>query len=197
MKGQVFLIGAIIIVISIVLLRNLYGIYDTLEEKRWVESVNADQKLKNIVKEYKYAAGISTAKWPIDADYLREFSVYLRNDTDLSVLYLFSYSNGTRYDVTLGNFLGARINATVNVTQSAPLYHDFGIVEDKTNVTTSFVSDINGTIAITLSYTLANDRVTENILLTIANNSASAVFDAKIKENDIMVRSKEIFNRTW
>ncbi|MBI5347019.1 MAG: hypothetical protein HZB66_00215 [Candidatus Aenigmarchaeota archaeon] len=197
MKGQVFLIGAIIILIAIVLLKNLYSIYDTLEEKRWVESGDIEKKIKNIIREYGYSAGIATVQKSVNAEYLNELSVFLGNDTDIESLYIFAYANGTRYDVTVGNFLGERINATVNATNSTPASYAFGVLEDKTNLTASFVSGINGSITLTLSYTAENKIVNENIILAIANNSMVSFFDVKLKENDLWLRSKDVFNRTW
>ncbi len=197
MKGQVFLIGAIIIVIAIVLLKNLYGIYETMEEKMRIESLTLDSKLKNIVNEYNYAAGIASVQESVDPLHLSSFSSFLRNETGIEALYVFAYANGTSYSVTTGNFLGNKINITLNASDSSPAQSLVGVINDKTNSTKGFVSSINGTVTISVNYKIGSEEISERVALPIANNSLAAFIDVRLSASEMTIRSKSLFNRTW
>jgi hypothetical protein len=103
-----------------------------------------------------------------------------------------------KYSVSVGNYLKNIINATVNVTDSTPSGYAFGNINDKTNSTTEFQSNINGTINITLTYTISGSNVTEKIPVNVTTmNSTVGFFDITLMEKDMTVRRKQIYNWTW
>ena len=203
LKGQMFLVGAILIIIALLLLRNLTGIFTTSQEAEAGASIVADAQLRNIKNEYSYTAGIATRQSLPNASAitnLYNISDLLRNDRDVKILYMLVFVNGTsqRYAVTVGNFLDDRINATVNVTNSSALGNSFGIVNDRTNVTAEFSPNANATIAVMLNYTLQDSNVSEAIKADVSTrNHFSLFYDITLEEGNVVVRAKDVYNTTW
>lgn len=202
-KGQMFLIGAIFIIIGLVLLRNLTGIFTTFQEEEAGESIVADMELRNIKSEYNYIVGIATQQSAPNVsaiNNLYNISDLIRNNKDAKILYMLAFANGTnqRYAVTIGNFLNDKINATVNVTGSSALGSYFGSVDDKTNVTAEFSPDSNATITITLNYALQNNNFTEIIKADVTTrNHFSLFYDITLEDSKATVRTKDVYNTTW
>ena len=202
-KGQIFLAGAVILLVGLIVLRNLLGVYGTVEEKRYQESLLYDDQLMNIKNEYQYIVGISTLQSNVNesaVNYLSNFSNYLRNEiSDFRVLYLFVFVNGSnqKYSITLGNFLNDKINATVNASDSTPSNISIGFMNDKSNSTNEFQSNVNGTVNITLGYQIKNLTITEMIPITSNKNITYGLFDVALNAKGLMVRTKYVCNRTW
>lgn len=202
-KGQIFLAGAVILLVGLIVLRNLLGVYGTVEEKRYQESLLYDDQLMNIKNEYQYIVGISTLQSNVNesaVNYLSNFSNYLRNEiSDFRVLYLFVFVNGSnqKYSITLGNFLNDKINATVSASDSTPSNISIGSMNDKSNSTNEFQSNVNGTVNITLGYQIKNLTITEMIPITSNKNITYGLFDVALNAKGLMVRTKYVCNRTW
>jgi hypothetical protein len=202
-KGQMFLIGAILIIVSLVLLRNLMGVFMTAQEEEAGESIVLDAELRNIKGEYNYIIGIATQQATPNVSAisnLYNISDLIRNDKDAKILYMLVYVNGTnqRYTVVVGNFLNDRINATVNVTDSTTTGSAFGNVNDKINVTAEFFPNTNITINVTLNYTLQSNNISEVIKANIGTrNHFSLFYDITLESGNALVRGKDIYNTTW
>ncbi len=202
-KGQMFVIGAILIVIGLIMLKNLLGIYSTAEEKRYQESIIIDKQLRNVKDEYKYI--VATAAVQADANasgisYLSNFSNFIRNDFDSKIVYMFVYANGTtqRFSITVGNFIDDKINVTVNATNSNPAGYLYGNMNDKTNLTREFNATINGTINVTLTYIYRSGNFTERIPVNVSTrNLAAGFFDISLEDSSLYIRSKETYNWTY
>ncbi len=202
-KGQMFVIGAILILIGLIVLKNLLGVYSTAEEKRYQESVILDKHLRNVRDEYKYI--IATASMQNDANasgisYLSNFSSLIRNDMDSKIVYMFIFANGTtqKFSVNVGNFVNDKINVTVNATNSNPNGYVYGGMDDKTNLTREFNATINGTINVTLKYLHRNINFTETVPMNVSTkNLAAGFFDITLVGSDIYVRTKETYNRSF
>ena len=195
--GQMSIIAAVFIVIGLILLKNLLGIYATLEEKRMQEANIVSKNLGNIKGEYGNMAAMPSLNSSV-MEYLYNFTDLIRGDMDASILYLYVFSNASaqRYSVTLGNFMKGRINATVNATGTT---YEFGVMSDKRNSTTDFSFTADGTVNVTLQYAINGANVTEEFRVPVSTtrNSAFGFFDIQLTVADITVRSKEIFNRSW
>ena len=199
-KGQMFVIGAILILIGLIVLKNLLGVYSTAEEKRYQESVILDKQLRNIRDEYKYI--IATASMQNDANasgisYLSNFSSLIRNDMNGRIVYMFIFANGTtqKFSVNVGNFVNDKINVTVNATSSNPNGYVYGSMDDKANLTKEFNATINGTINVTLKYLYRNINFTEMVPVNVSTKSrAAGFFDITLEGSDIYVRSKETYS---
>jgi cell division protein FtsL len=200
-KGQMTIIAAILIVIALILLKNLLNIYTTIEEKRALESAIIDKKMLNIKDEYKSIAGLSSLHSNSSGiDYLSNFSGFILNDIDASVLYVYVFSNesDSEYSVTLGNFLKSRINATINVTGASSAGNNFGIIEPETNKTAQFDFSSAGTVNMTLEYSKNGINVTEEFRVPVFTDRSSVFgfFDITLESGSITLRSKEVYNMT-
>ena len=199
MKGQFFIIAAVIILIGFILLRNSLGIFDTLAERRIVESSMMNKQAINIMNEYKYLAGTASLQNDVNKnaiDYLYNFSSYLRDDRNVEILYVFVYMNDSAntYSVTLGNFLNDNINASINVTASTPQSVNFTL-NNKKNATYNFAVSSDGIISINLTYRRIDTLVTERLSIDSRKNMTSSFFDITLIENN-KIRIKDVYNVT-
>jgi|SRR3989344_1004340 len=199
MKGQFFIIAAVIILIGFILLRNSLGIFDTLAERRIVESSMMNKQAINIMNEYKYLAGTASLQNDVNRsaiDYLYNFSSYLRDDRNVEILYVFVYMNDSAntYSVTLGNFLNDNINASINVTASTPQSVNFTL-NNKKNATYNFAVSSDGIISINLTYRRIDTLVTERLSIDSRKNMTSSFFDITLIENN-KIRIKDVYNVT-
>ena len=199
MKGQFFIIAAVIILIGFILLKNSLGIFDTLVEKRIVESSLMNKQAVNIANEYKYLAGVASLQNDVNRsaiDYLYNFSSFLRDDRDVEILYVFVYVNDSAntYSVTVGNFINDNINASINVTASAPQSVNFTL-NDKKNVTYNFAVSSEGIININLTYRRIDTSVTERLSIDSRKNMTSFFIDLTLVENN-KIRVKDVYNVT-
>src|SRR3989344_5275074 len=194
MKGQFFIIAAIIIIVAFILLRNSLSIFDTLSEKRFVESSLVNKQAKNILSEYEYLSGVASLQSNVNRsaiDYLYNFSTFLRNERSIEILYVFVYMNDSndRYSVTVGNFLNDNINITVNASTSSPGQVSF-LLNDKKNTTSHFSATISGTINITLTQKRIDTITTERFTIDSRKNMTASFFDLTLIENtEIRVKS--------
>jgi hypothetical protein len=202
-KGQMFLIATIFILISFFLLRNVLDIYNVFEEKRTQETKTEDLQMSNAVKEFAYAAGIASMQDDVNGtarDYLFNFSSFIRNTRDAEILYMLAYSNSStgKYWVVVGNFLNDNINATMSATNSNPVSYQF-LLGDRRNFTAEFNFTSNGTLVLNLTYRTRNEdrRDLVNITVQSPRHFLALMTDITLKGNDISVRYKDIYNRSW
>ena len=194
MKGQF-----IIIIVAFILLRNSLSIFDTLSEKRFVESSLVNKQAKNILSEYEYLSGVASLQSNVNRsaiDYLYNFSTFLRNERSIEILYVFVYMNDSndRYSVTVGNFLNDNINITVNASTSSPGQVSF-LINDKKNTTSHFSATISGTINITLTQKRIDTITTERFTIDSRKNMTASFFDLTLIENT-EIRVKSVYNVT-
>jgi len=195
-KGQLFIVGAIIILIGFIMLHNLFA--SSIEEKRFLESSLLDSYSGNIVNEYRNIVGLSSMQSNKSGiDYLSNFSFFIRDDTESRILYVFVFLNSSTYSVTVGNFLNDKINVTISATDSTPNSYSIGVLDDKTNQTREFTADINGTIELTLTYNKMGNEFNETIPVKAGNNFVQGFFDISVEEDGLFLRKIDMYNRTW
>lgn len=201
-KGQMFIIASVLVAIALIGIKNLLGVYSTFEESRFEETLNLDKQIRNIKNEFGYLLGVATLKGDVNISgitFFYNFSNFTVNDIDARILYAFVFVNSStqEYGVTVGNLIKDTINITINATNSTPVGYTL-ILNSSTNATRQFNSNINGTVNITLTYSLHNENVTERFsILASTRRYAGIFFDIKLSSKDEFVRSKELYNRTW
>ena len=198
-KGQLFIVGAIIVLVGFIMLHNLFT-YSSIEEKRFLESSLLDKYSGNVVNEYKNIVGLSSMQSNINKsgiDYLSNFSFFIRDGIESRILYVFVFLNSSKYSVTVGNFLDDKINATISATDSTPDGYSIGVLDDKTNQTREFITNTNGTIELTLTYNKMGVEFNETIPIRSGNNFVQGFFDISLEEDDIFLRKIGMYNRTW
>lgn len=201
MKGQYFIIGAVFIVIGIITIKGMIGFFDVASEKGFNEDNTFDNNIENIKNEYRYIAGISTMQNDINysgVTYLENFTNVLKNSLNIKILYIYIYTNGStnEYAVTVGNFINDRINLLVNVTDSTSLGHLFGLTDPNKNVTAFFTSSGGGIVNVTVTYDTQTDQIYEFFIVNTSRTSVILFTDTTIYNDNILIRSKDIFNRT-
>lgn len=187
-KGQMFIVGAVVFVIGLFLIKNMFSVYSMVEEKRYQESILIDKELKNIAKEYEYITGIASMKGNDSGiNYLEDFSLRLRNESDFRIFYVFIYVNITnqKFSSTVGNFLNDNINVTLNSTNTFIFQ-----LNDKTNATREFSASTLTNLTIT--YKIKNSIVTEKLLVDASKNFTALFYDIMLDENG-MVRTKNYY----
>jgi hypothetical protein len=198
MKGQMFFIAAIFMVIGFVLLRGILSLPEISQEKAFHESSYLDRNMHNLVNEYNHVAGAaSMVNVNTSASQFYNFSSYVRGELDSRILYVFIISNGTsrNFSATIGNFLQGNISGTISFTGSTPAAAGF-VMSDRTNLTYYFNST-GSWINVTLLYTNSGQTTTERFYFNSSVNYAAAFSDISLSENDFFIRTKDYYNRTW
>jgi hypothetical protein len=198
MKGQMFIVAAVFMIIGMIMIKNLVS--PTLDEtKRYTESITYDRAIRNIASEYKYLANTALGRpyTAIDAPYyVSQFSSFLRDDINgFSSVYSLVIMNLTTatYNMVLGNYLGSDINITVSATDSNPNSQNI-ILADKTNQTLSFT--ITGaSVNVTLNYTANRIATLERFSLP-QMEGVTLFYDIRLLKDSDYFQIKDIYNRT-
>src|SRR3989344_3707145 len=200
-KGQMFFIAAIFMIIGVVLLRGVLLLPVISQEKAFQETSYLDRNLDNIQREYEYVSGIASVKPNASlygADYIYNLSNFIRSDFDSRQVYVLIVANGTdqSFFVTVGNFMQGNVTGTISFTDSAPPSVSFSLM-DKKNSTYSFAGS-SAWINATLNYTLNGGQTVEKFYFNDSpKNYIAGFFDVELRGNGMLVRSKNYYNRTW
>lgn len=192
-KGQMFLIGGILVLIAIIMIKNLFVVYQTIETKRSEETIIVDRNLENILREYEYTLGLSSlSDDPNQTIYtnLNNFNDYIEDDfnTQIFIAYSFYNKSSENCTFTVMNELGEDINISINDQSSFVLDNN-----DLHSEIIQMSSDSN----ITIDYTFNEYTRNETILIDVSSNITKGFFDIAIKSNNNLFRTKSIYNRTW
>ncbi|MBI4896397.1 MAG: hypothetical protein HY832_02515 [Candidatus Aenigmarchaeota archaeon] len=201
MKGQMFLIAALLLVIGLVLIKGFITTSQVTDEQARLDQSLDEKKIQNIEREYEEMIALSTLSTTPNVtavQYLSNFSSWLRDIEDIKILSLAVFMNGStqQFSVSVVNYLDDKINVTINVTNSTVTGAAIGTLNDKTNSTTSFSAAMNGSINITLTYLLQGTNVQEQIAVDSTKNTGAGFFDIQLT-GDPAFRIKRTYNRTW
>jgi hypothetical protein len=201
-KGQLFIIAAVFMVAGMVLIFGVLSSPLIVEEKKFQDVRLLDKNSKNILNEYKYAAGIATLNSPANVSllsYMLNLSDYYRRESDSRIFYAAAMLNGStqRFSIDVGNYLKDSINITINATDSTPSSIQF-VLDDKTNRAVDFLATINKMVDITLDYSSGNARTVERFSLNSSSRNVMLLFsDVSLKDGTYEIRLKDVYNRTW
>lgn len=201
LKGQMFMIAAIFMIVGFILLRNLLSIPVISQEKAFQDTSYLDRNLKNVRNEFSYltgAASMQPAPNRTGVEYINNFSRFIRSEFDARILFVYVFSNGTssNFSITIGDFMKDNISGVVNVTSATPAGRIFAL-NDTGNVTLEF-NYTAGWINLTLNYTFQNKEFVERLNFNASTrNYAAGFFDVSLQERGFFVRSKSLYNRTW
>jgi hypothetical protein len=198
MKGQMFLIAAIIMITGLIVLKTLFSAYEATEERRFQESVLLYERLKNIEHEYEYIISTGARQPNINGStlaYLSNFSSYLRGeDTNFRILYIYFFRNETagKTTVSAGNYLKETINLTLNTT--AENYNI--LLADGGKATRQYQTTAGQPHDISIIYYIGNDEYVERFSIPGVNMTAG-FFDISVESTGSVLRKKEFYNTTW
>src|SRR3989338_360910 len=195
MKGQMFLIAGIILLLGIITLANIMNIYSVFEEMRHTEASDMNYRVDNIAREYEYMISAMSSQSQINSNNIRSFTENITQYEDEEIFFLLAYANNSDYTMWAGNYLKDSINFTANMSYS--IIPDWNIFLDDKSV--SFIIN-NATITdieINISYTLNNENEKQSLPMRITNNSIIGFFDVRLNENDNFAKKRIFVNRTW
>ena len=201
MKGQMFIIAAVFMIVGMVLIKNMLNFDVIDEQKNFIESQNTDKQMENILNEYKYAANIALVqpqKNVSGLNYMSNLSLFLKKDIKyFSSLYMFAYANTTtgKISVAVGNFLSGDVNITLNATDSSPLGYSFLLSDTQSTAKEFTYNGGTSEVNITINYTIQSQSDVEMISIIVKNYTAS-YFDIRLYDKNIQLRAKESYNRT-
>jgi len=132
-KGQMFIIGAIIIITALILIKAMFVSYSQVSVSTEIGLYDGFL-VENIENEYQRVAAM---KYVHGINALDDFSGYLREKVDgFGLLYFYSERDGLGgYLITIGNYLGH------NITVSIGAFSD-NLDDETYTQTTSSISDI-------------------------------------------------------
>jgi hypothetical protein len=188
MKGQMFIIASVMILLGLIMLKNIIGIYATIEEKQHQEMNIMDKQLRNIKSEYERILGLAALDTASGTKYISNFSSLVPGKK----LYLLIQINGSVFNVTVGNFFDDKINCTLGATDSSPSEYFVGTLNNKEYTTREFHAAANK-INITLGYDRQGLRITETIPIDVSKDFMVGFFDIALEKKDMLVRTKEIY----
>lgn len=198
MKAQMFVIGVIIILISLILIRNMFTLYSAMGIKKYEEGILFDKNIENIDHELQQLSGLQ--KFSNASELLYNFSLFLRTDTTyIKLIYIHAFYNDSKgnVSVSIGNFFDDKMkDVSLNITNSTPTYVSIGTIDDKSFSVTEFTPNINGTVNITVSYTMI-DNYTYILPVYVSSNSSTGLFDIKLEYNDRMLRRTSVYSIRW
>lgn len=199
-KGQFFIIAALVLLTSLVLIRGMLDLYSSGEKSSSLSSDYGEKKLENILDEFENAVGIaSLGSSPADGLVyaLSNLSSYIREREDARILWVSVYSNGTsgNYTATVGNYLQKNAYFNISATSSSPSSYAF-YLDDSENSSVDFSSQVNGTINLTLSYSIEGSSVQDTFGFSVSNISSTTAFlDMRILSGNGMFGSKRTYQR--
>jgi len=196
-KGQFFIIAAIVITVTLVMIRTLISSYSAAEITTHEETKILGRQLENIKGEYEYIVGTASMQNDVNSSLsqnLANFSSYIRDQLDSEILWVAIYFNSSNqnYSVIVGNFL--QDNIEINLTISNSTSHTEAIsLGDKSIGSRSF--NITGDVTLTLSYTLKDESREDIISFTLSDNSTIGFFDISLLSDNLKVRTKDLYER--
>lgn len=202
MKGQIFIIIAIIIVLVMILMKTQLDYMRQLEQQRAQLSFALPEIFENIKSEYQRAVQISLGYNKTQTNLensLNNFSSFATNfysqrNVSLKVLYSFSFVNSTNLSITLGNFLGKTIqNFSVYQTLTGETLQSPALPNQQSN-TTSFTISNQRDFSVTINYFI--DNVRYNFTYSSDTSKTTAYFDISLQERASWLSDKLILNLT-
>lgn len=201
MKGQMFIIAAIIIAVSLILLKEYFVVFDIIEEARFQQSSSLAEKARNIKDEYKNIVNIALQQESVNESakiFLKNFTEQIRDEVD--ALYIFAYVNATRHEIYLlvANYLGDRIDMVVNATNTVFPEKFFDDIQEKESRETVFYfyPGFEGVVNIRIEYEIQDEIVKEEIPINVSQENQALFFDVKIRSSTSMLRVKDVYAPT-
>lgn len=202
MKGQMFIMAAILVISGVVLVYSIIGLPSIAEEKKFQDSMLLDKTARNVMNEYIYAMGASTIYGEPNASaevFLANLSAFVKSDTDSEMFYSVIFVNGTTSSISVntGNFLDATTGVTISLTNSTPSSATLSLANGA-NGTLYFMRNINGTMNFSITYTKDSESVTETFPLTAGtSNLMQGFFDITLRSSNSKINLIETYNRSW
>src|SRR3989344_934914 len=199
-KGQMFIIGAIVVAIALIALKEYFGAYSLVEEHRFQQAQSVNAVTQNVRNEYRSLVNAALITEEINTsarDMLYNFSQFIRSSEQAEIIYLFAYANSSRDElyILLGNFLGDTIDVTINTTGTLISSYEFPFMEDGEARMALFTlpHSFDGIVEITLTYDRGDEHVVENVLFDVSKNNALLFVDVTVSSTSASSRVKDVY----
>lgn len=190
MKGQLFLIGAVVIIVGLFLLKNLFSVHGFIEEVRYLETSNPGFEIDNVMREYQRVAGL--CKVNNNYNYLSDFSMNLRNNSYLKSLYFVGVANNTGYIVISGNFIGYNINVTIDPEKPTLSATSF-VLPDVSEQVSHFSYSNDEIFIINISYEINGKIENERFHLKTGSDNLGSFFQVTFRDDNLDVSKKQTY----
>jgi len=203
MKGQMYIIAGIIIVVVLVLLKTSLNLTRIIEDKRSLEYQLEKLEFENLKNEEIYTLEISYTQEKNTSDNIISFTRFARNSfssraKELDGVIVCSYINNvtanenTTLNVSVLNILGDTMKS-LNLTFNGSTQNFIDVSDNsvaKANFTFNTSTDVNYTLSIVYETSYEND--TEEILIPVSVGKSKFVgfFDLRLKNDIGKVREK-------
>lgn len=210
MKGQIYLIIAIVMIITLVLIKNALNLTTILENKRYLESGLERLEFQNLRREVMKAARLSYNQTQNITNNVNDFWKFARNSFAARVVELrgltvqsqfptVTASTDTDLNVTVLNALQTnlqQLNLSFSYDGSSDNRTDIG---DLTTVTTTFTfntaSDVNYTL--TVFYKTSEENRTESITIPVEIGKSKYIGFYDIRFSSDRLDQKDRFTETF
>lgn len=203
MKGQIFLIIAIITIVTLMMLRVSLDLNKIMENKRYLESGLERQEFQNVKDEIVKSIVISSKNTAAIANNVNDFAKFARSSLagrtgELKGLFVHSVhpsvSTGvdTRLNVTVLNILGQEV-VTLNLSLNGSS-QIFSSVKDSSTIETNFTFTTSSNANYTLSayYLTAYENKTEEVTIPVEIGKSKYVgfFDLRLVSERLEQRDR-------
>ncbi len=203
MKGQIFMLIAVITVLALILLRSEVGVYKTIEQTSYQTFSTITENYENIKAEYQKAAQIAlftNRSQNVMESLLNNFTnftynAYNQRNYTLNTIYALTFINSTNVSITVGNGLGKNItNFTVGQSLSKLTSTNLTLA-DKTSNTSVFTTSSLGQFTVNVTYFLGGTKYNFSYG-TDTNKTAALYVDVYLQEDNSYLNDKLILNLT-
>ena len=152
MKGQMFLIAGIVVVVGLIFMKGIYDIYPLFEESRYIRSRNGKFVLNNVNTEYEKIIGLGNNSKT--DKYLYDFSNFVYHDmAGLNIFYVY-LKTGANESLVIGNFMDKSLNVTISLSSATPSVFS-QVIGNEQNKTFEF--NPSGDFEVNISYDGKNE----------------------------------------
>ncbi len=158
MKGQFFVIAAIVITVTLILLRELFVAYYAVQLAEQHTARELANSLENLVREYELLVEVVCKPVSLCSNanlYFQDFSSKVKESVDVFYVLVSYNSSAAQAEFTLGNYLWRNLNLKITLT--------------------------NGTTTLSTNYQLDQGETREFALGPIAGNSNLTIYYSYIK----------------
>ncbi len=198
MKGQFFILAAVVMAVSLLMIKDMFDAYLTIQTTEHQSLLYTREVLDDILGEYDYIVETAACKNAIvdEAEaYLSDFTSKLAEENPITMLFFFSAFNSSsgHLNFSVGNFLGDVVSVNITITNGTTTVTKKSVIADRA----VFNSDvtISGVANITLSYEFCGEERSDTLKLDLSATKLYLFIDLKMEYQDKTIRRKHVYEK--
>lgn len=204
MKGQIFLVIAVLVILVLILTKTETSFLKTVEQQRFQLYSMLPENYENLKNEYERTVHISLSKnksMETMVSNLNNFSnfsstAFERKNYTFQVFYSFAFVNSSTLNITVGNFLGKTIkNITINQSLATGTLVPLGTLANRNSGSRGLEFSSQSQFNVTVKYFI-NETAYNFTYSTDTNKTVGAYFDIFLQEHESYMNDKLILNIT-